>query len=391
MAGDNQRILFIVSQPFFQWRGSPIRVGFDVQALAELGYTVDLLVPPFGDDRVVPGVCVHRVRHIPWVRSLPIGPSFPKLLFDCLLYLRARALLRQHDFAVLHGVEDAGAICALLAKRAKAKFVFEKHSDPRSYRNGFVRNVLMGVYAFVERRMIRSADAVIGTGPELAKYAAQVCPDKLVVEIADIPSSLEGSTPETAALARQRFVQKTTDILITYVGSFAVYQGIDLLFESISFVCASSPDARFLIIGGDPAQIAKRKQALEAAGCADRVYFAGLISPDALPAVLAGSDILLSPRIAGANTPLKILDYLKACRPIVATENAANRQILDEATAVFASPDPQSYAAAILRLIGDAALRQKLSAGGQSLIDTKYNFVNFKQELFAIYRQWREE
>ena len=36
-----QKILFVSPQPFFQWRGSPIRVSFDVQALAELGFEVE--------------------------------------------------------------------------------------------------------------------------------------------------------------------------------------------------------------------------------------------------------------------------------------------------------------------------------------------------------------
>ena len=385
MAKTVKRVLFIVSQPFFQWRGSPIRVAFDVQALSQLGYEVHLLVPPFGEDKEYKGVYIHRTRTLPGIRNLPIGPSFPKLLFDCLLYVKARTLMRMYSFSALHGIEDAGAICALLSRRHNIKFVFEKHSDPESYRGGFLKNVLMRMYAAVERWMIRRADAIIGTGPKLASYAATVCPEKTTVEIPDIPSSLTESTMEEATRARCRFARDEKDLLITYVGSFAVYQGIDLLFSSIPIVCKKDARARFVIIGGSREQIAIRRADMRENGCEDRVCFAGFISPDALPAVLSGSDILLSPRIAGANTPLKILDYLKAGRPIVATENGANRQILDESMAVFGAPDAEHYAEAIGKLLADESLREKLAAGGSDVIRKKYNFDYFRSEMGKLY------
>ncbi len=382
-----KRVLFVVSQPFFQWRGSPIRVGFDVQALVQLGYVVDLLVPPFGEDPGYQGVTIVRTRSIPGVRNLPIGPSISKILFDVLLLLRARSMLRNEVYTCLHGVEDTGAVCAWLARRYDLPFVFEKHSDPRSYRKGYLRNVVMRMYAAVERWTIRRATAVIGTGPKLAEYAAALCPDKTVVEIPDIPSSLAESSPECASTQRKALVKHANDILLTYVGSFAVYQGIDLLFSSIPIVCRADPRARFVIIGGSPAQIASRKEQMQQAGCAHCVHFAGLIPPDRLPDILAGSDILLSPRIAGTNTPLKILDYLKAARPIVATENEANRQILNESTAVFGAADAASYAQAMLRLVEDENLREKLGVGGMRLIQEKYNFAYFKRELGKVYEE----
>ena len=55
MIPEMPRVLLISPQPFFQWRGSPLRVRFNAQALAELGYDVDLLVMPVGDDLALPG------------------------------------------------------------------------------------------------------------------------------------------------------------------------------------------------------------------------------------------------------------------------------------------------------------------------------------------------
>ena len=40
------------------------------------------------------------------------------------------------DYYLIHGIEDAGPIAALVARRHHVPFVFEKHSDPASYKKG---------------------------------------------------------------------------------------------------------------------------------------------------------------------------------------------------------------------------------------------------------------
>ena len=381
------RILLISPQPFFQWRGSPLRVRFNAQALAELGYAVDLLVMPVGADLLLPGVALHRAANIIRATNLPIGPSLSKAILDIALYFKAAVLARRHRYAVIHGIEDAGPIAAVLARRHGARMIFEKHSDPASYNKGFLRNLVMAAYRRVERFSIRRADAVIGTGPALVEQARAIAPGKPVHHIFDIPSSLVEADPARAAAARARLDLPADAVLALYVGSFAVYQGIDLLFQSIPAALAADPCLHFAIVGGSPAEIAARRRELAAAGCADRVRFPGLVPPDDLPHLLAAADILLSPRIAGRNTPLKLLDYLKAGRAIVACDNPANRLILDETNARLVAPEPAAFAGGLAALAADAGLRERLGAAGHRLYLDTYNYDRFKQRLAAAYAQ----
>ena len=265
--------------------------------------------------------------------------------------------------------------------------IFEKHSDPASYKAGFIRNLVMATYRRVERFSILRADAVIATGPALVEQAKQIAPDKPVHHIFDIPSSLVEPDPALARQARERLGLPPNAVLALYVGSFAVYQGIDLLFRAIPLALRQNPNLRFAVIGGSSEQVAARKAELAAAGGADRVLFLGHIPPDELPHVLAAADILLSPRIAGTNTPLKLLDYLKAGRAIVACGNPANRLILDDARARLVAPTPEAFAAGIAALAADAPLRQRLGAAGHRLYLSTYNYAQFKQRLAAAYRQ----
>ncbi len=379
------RVLFLVAQPFFRWRGSPIRVAYDVSALAESGYTVDLLTLPLGDPIDIPGVRIHRTGNPLHVRDIPIGPSPAKLFFDILIAVRACRLIRDNTPAVIHGVEECGVIAWWLARRCGARAVYEKHSDPVSHRGNPLRNILLRGYSAVERFMVRRVDMVIGTGPGLVEQARRMGCRVPCHHVPDIPSSRCEADPENEARIRKEWTGGKDMALVAYVGSFAGYQGIDLLFDAIPKVARQRAGVKFIVIGGSPDQISERRAQLAAAGCENAVVFTGPVAPDTLPSLLAASDILLSPRISGANTPLKLLDYLKAGRAIVATDLAANRQILDTDSAVFVDPTPAGLAAGIMTLLDDPARRRQLGQAGRERIRKVYNYEAFKAGLAKAY------
>ena len=168
-----QRVLFVSPQPFFEARGSSIRVKFNVMALTELGYQVDLLTLPIGNDEPSITARVIRVWNPFNAKTIPIGPSALKLWFDFLLILKGSYLVIRHRYAVLHGTEEAGSICLLLSFLCKAKTIYEKHSDTNSYRNtkNRLKSKLLDGYLWVEKQTIKRTNLTIATGPGLAEQA----------------------------------------------------------------------------------------------------------------------------------------------------------------------------------------------------------------------------
>jgi len=205
------RILLIAPQPFFQWRGSPIRVSFDALALAQLGFEVDLLTMPFGEEKHIRGVRIIRIPNMLLVRTIPIGPSFSKAFFDVLLLVKAVWLSLRNHYDFIHGIEEAGALGIFIAKLSGAKLVFEKHSDPSSYRRGKLRNAVMYIYGKIEAFTIRHADSVIGTGPGLVAQAKSICSNKRIYHIFDIPSSLAEINSERVTALRQKLKKQSEE------------------------------------------------------------------------------------------------------------------------------------------------------------------------------------
>ena len=118
------RILFLASQPFFEWRGSPIRLGFDAMGMAQNGYDVDFLTLPVGQRRELPGVRIVRAPNLLGIHKIAIGPSVPKFFFDGIFLFQALGMACRRHYDIVHGVEDAGMVALLVGRLARKKVVF---------------------------------------------------------------------------------------------------------------------------------------------------------------------------------------------------------------------------------------------------------------------------
>jgi len=384
-----QRVLFICPQPFFEWRGSPIRVKFDALSLSELGYDVDLLTLPIGSEEKIDNVRVIRAWNLFGSKEISIGPSLLKLWFALILLIQATGLVLRNRYDVLHGTEEAGFICYLLAKIGRTKCVFEKHSDSHSYNPKFFLKPVLALYGIAEKLTIKGSNTVISTGPALNEQALEMAgtsdPGNKFYIIPDTPSSNVEASDETITKTRKELINSNDQVLITYAGSFASYQGIDIIFDAIPTIIKQCPQALFIIIGGSKEEIEHHKNALEKMGVSEQIKFLGKVPPDTLTAYLAASDILLAPRKSGVNSPLKILDYFKAGAAIVATNTDANKRLLNTDNAVLSEFDVESFAHAIKQLIESPSERQRIAKNAHKLYESKYNFSVFKSQINEAY------
>ena len=390
---DKQRILFICPQPFFEWRGSPIRVKASMMALSNNGHKVDLLTLPIGEEQDIGNVRIIRAWNFFNSKKISIGPSALKLWFDLILLIQGITLICRHKYDVLHGTEEAGFICYLLSFLNRSKVIYEKHSDSYSYNpKGLLKHIL-SLYRLSERITIKRSHAVISTGPgldEQAKQESKTKQDELLNEqkyfvIPDTPSSIQEPTIEEIQSVRSSLSQNDQDVLVAYAGSFASYQGIDIIFEAIPAIIKKNPKIQFIIIGGNQQEITNYKKQLDAHNALQHVQFIGKIHPDKLPAYLAAADILLAPRKSGINSPLKILDYFKAGAAIVATNTKANQRLLNSDNAKLSEFSSQDFSTAINELAESEKKRKELGKNAHLLYKQTYNFSEYSKQLNSVY------
>jgi glycosyltransferase involved in cell wall biosynthesis len=161
--------------------------------------------------------------------------------------------------------------------------------------------------------------------------------------------------------------------LALYTGTFEAYQGVDMLIDAAAIVARRRPDARVLVVGGEPGQVEAAKAKAQAAGAAAIMVFAGQQPAKDIPGFVQAADLLVSPRIRGTNTPLKIYSYLRSGKPIVATNLLTHTQVLTPEIAKLVEPTPQAFADVMLELLGNPAERRRLAAAAQSVAQAKYS------------------
>ena len=148
-------------------------------------------------------------------------------------------------------------------------------------------------------------------------------------------------------------------------------------------VLAERPTTRFVIVGNG-----ERREQLEALvdafGLRAQVSFLGWRRD--LERVYADLDVVaLTSRNEGS--PVALIEALASARPVVATAvGGVPEVVLDGQTGVLVPPsDPAALAQAILRLLGDPSLAQRLGAAGRWHVYPRHDAGRLVDDMRALY------
>lgn len=159
--------------------------------------------------------------------------------------------------------------------------------------------------------------------------------------------------------------------IIGTVARLAPEKGIPCLLQAAAVVLKQYPEAVFALVGDGP-----DRQQLEAEACnlkiEKNVVFTGARRD--MAGIYASLDLLVQPSLK-EGLPMTILEALAAKRAVVATDvGAVPRVIQNEKTGLLVPSDnSDALANAILRLLNDQMLRQKLAQGGHQLVRDSFS------------------
>jgi glycosyltransferase involved in cell wall biosynthesis len=372
------RILMIAPQPFFEPRGTPFSEFHRLRALTALGHQVDLVTYPFGEDVEMPGLRIFRCATPPFVSRVRIGPSLAKIPLDLLVSMTALRRMLSDRYDAIHSHEEGGLIGIALAAARGVPHLYDMHSSlPQQLTNfafsgsAIIRRVFLGM----ERLMIRRSRVVIVICPSLEDTVRTIDPAAHVILIENAPGSAEDTaSPAQAAAVRNAFGLSAAAPVVLYTGTFEAYQGLDLLFAAMALVHDRRPDARLLLAGGKPDQIRRARARAQSAGIADVTLFAGERPASEIPAYLVAADVLVSPRSRGTNTPLKIYQYLRSGKPIVATRLLTHTQVVSDDTAFLTGASPAEFADGILAALENPERAAAVGRRARDLAGAKYSY-----------------
>jgi glycosyltransferase involved in cell wall biosynthesis len=156
--------------------------------------------------------------------------------------------------------------------------------------------------------------------------------------------------------------------------------------ESVKTVARQYPGVIFIFVGAKNQQAEEWTEIARAMNVQEHVLFLDVVPPAESMVYLAYAAVLISPRLDGTTTPLKIYSYLHANRPIVATKITAHTQVLSPEIAVLVEPNKDAFAEGILRVLSDLELAECIARNAHEFAKEKFSHQDYISKVNQVYQ-----
>lgn len=273
-----------------------------------------------------------------------------------------------------------------IAKRAKAKLVFEVHDlwplSPMEL-GGFSKwHPFMLLLQAAEDYACRHADAVVSILPKVADHMESrgLAPGKLHIvpngidpgEWSGDQPDLQGATGATLATLRAqgRFI-------IGYAGTHGVANALGTFVDAAKLM--QDEQVAFVLAGGGPDKA--RLQQLARAARLRNVHFIAPIEKARVPALLRYFDVAYigwrrQPLYRFGIAPNKLMDYMMAARPVLHAVEAGNDPVAEAGCGLTVAPEnPQALARGVRALQAlDHEQRAAMGQRGKTFVLEKLTY-----------------
>jgi glycosyltransferase involved in cell wall biosynthesis len=349
---NRELVLIVAPQPFYEDRGTPIAIRQVVTGLTKIGYGVEILTYPIGTDISSANTRIIRCANPFRIRSVPIGFSIRKVILDVALTTALVRRLRRHRYVVIHAVEEMGFSAVFLAHRRNIRVIYDMQSSLPSqlrahalFRPALVQRALRRL----EKWLINRAD-LVACSMGLIDYVRSVNPSARVIQWGFVGEPVAGDAQVAAKVRRDLGIADEQPVVM-YTGNFHEYQGLSLLIKAIPDIILAIPNTVVVLVGATENDRIGFLNHASSLIDERKLIIVSRQPRERISEYLEIADVLVSPRVQGDNIPLKIFTYMAAHRPIVATDIAAHRSLLDEGKGVLVDPTAPALAKGIVSLL----------------------------------------
>jgi glycosyltransferase involved in cell wall biosynthesis len=380
------KILVLAPHPFFQARGTPLAVRTVLEFLSDRGHQVDVLTLHEGEDVTIPDCRIHRIPRLPGIRNVRAGFSVKKVVCDAVMVVECLRMVQRTRYDLIHAVEESAFIAAIASAVSGIPYIYDMDSSlAEQLVERFPRiHSLLPFLRYCESIAVRRSIGVLTVCAALEDVAHAHAPDKPVGRVED-STLLPPVSPAAGADGVLPEAPRRAGPVAMYVGNLERYQGIDLLLQGFRVTLRRVPSASLVIVGGREDDIRRYRGMAGGLGIQSRVHFLGPRPVHELSALLKQADVLVSPRLKGLNTPMKIYSYLDSGTAVLATRLRTHTQVLDDRTAYLVDPEPTALGTGLASLLSDGALRERLGRRAKAYAQDEFTPDAARRKLASFY------
>jgi glycosyltransferase involved in cell wall biosynthesis len=389
------RIAMVAACPFPTSQGTQVFIGQLAKAIGDRGHKVHLVTYHFGDQDVKAAVPVHRARRLPLSGKLESGPSLQKPILDLGLVVKLDEVVRQQRAEIIHAHNYEGALVGLAVRRLRRiPVLFHTHNTmthelPTYSRSHLGQRMAGCLGRWLDDLVPRRADACIAVTPQIAAF----------VRRRGAPKQRTWSIPPAIAADESRKQKskgekrKNSNPRLLYAGNLDGYQNIGFLLESFRRVIDQRPDCLLEIVtNSSPIRVRRQIDNLE---LGDWIRFTQTTAFPVVRDLIDRCDVALCPRTSPYGFPIKLLNYLAAGKPVVACRGSAMGIRHGISGWIVPDDDRAAFATGILDLLGNEALRRKLSREARRTARELYSWEHLVPKYEQAYRctlkHWRAQ
>ncbi len=305
------------------------------------------------------------------VAAIPMGGDL-----DLAMAPRLASLTREHSPALVHLHSRRGApwYGAWAARRAGVPAVLSRRVDnPPSWLDRWLMR--SRAYGHIVTISDQIRDVLLH---------ADVAP----TAVSCVPSAVQAERfahPHPRQWFAKTFSVPADGLLLGIVAQLIPRKGHAVLLQAMPRIAAAFPNARLLVFGQGPLREPLQQQASQL-GLGGRVYFAGF--RDDMPKVLGGLDLLVHPALAEGLGVALLEAAAAGCARIACAAGGMPQTVIHEQTGLLVAPgEAQPLGDAVIRLLGDAALRDRLARKAGEQVRAQHSVASMTQGNLAVYRQ----
>lgn len=224
------------------------------------------------------------------------------------------------DAIVLYAVPTYGHQVLQLAKKYGVPVIFRALDVSHLIRKSFLSPLIKSA----EKYVYQHASVLSANNPAMAEYC-QALGSRKTGSFVNLPpldiSHFAKATPN-AALQKELGI-KPTDSVITYLGTFFHFSGLDVVIREFAEQAAQHPHAKLLLIGGGE-QDKQLRDLVTELKLEKRVLFTGFIPYAKLSGYLGLTTVAINPMKPGMVShtafPHKVIQYMASGLPVVTTK-----------------------------------------------------------------------
>jgi len=334
-----KKALVVIPFAFHRESGSSLSTYYRVLALSELLESVDVITTPHGSDISLHNVTITRLPNKKFFNSYQPGEYRKRLVYEFFLLIGTlkRLLRENYTLVIIHGSSIYWAFW--MQKLFKVPFIVTVHGNIQAELEKWgisSKKTWQSIASKIENKIIDSFPVIIAEHESVKDILIKGGVDPKKISLIRIC---------VKSVDKIKSLTDKENFKILYTGTFVKIQNIELLYRTAALL--REENIVFIIVGGieDELQIEQRR--VKAYNVEDKIKIMPRMDQKDLLDYYRISDIVVSPREFGHDTPMKIFDYLNYGKCILATDRPIHTGILNNEVACLVEPTPEAFAVKI--------------------------------------------